>query len=750
MTRRAATEWPVTSLISQESTERILESVLSAFRVGTLERVCRDRQRATRWWLQRFAAPLLWFNSANLHASPTYSNFDGVMEAALRWGLVQLRPDAASPHSPIPRHAWLGATPWRPMLAVACHYGLMSVPSFPDRHHARPDEPAFEHLSALWDVAPSSFYRYVERGRQLLLMELTLPLTAERGLSLAAFACEAMYSQRKLEDAAARSMWHRKNSDSLLSRDTVDATTGAFWHIVKAGDAEAVLWQLEHRSLHLAASPLTDGLLAVIDIGELNQSQRLALALAKSNLARVRGKLQEEQVQLAHALRIAVEIGDPGWLGAVYSARGRFYEARDLDRAFADYREAVRCFEQASSGESCAIELVQHGLLRVLVNIAWLYILRNDPRAAAVLERADAIVGSTEAPTNLRAKLQTTHGEFLHRQGKLELAIDHTLSAAQLYERAGHQHQLVRTWASLAMLYGQAQDIEHALHYVQQVHSFSKVAPLDPETLGAIELNVGVAYFWQDLLDEAVAHYERAAQIALSAGLQTVLGKAHFNLAEAYFTKFQRTGAVDHELQGDAYARSAIAVWDRDRDAAAAEATRNLKSTVLGEREHLVYERMLPAELAAHFKDMKIVELQRKRLESTDKTQERIAARLDIAQAYLRIAMQEREAALTLIKQHDMHEEFDRKVQELRDTFDLALSREEQLVHQWIKMQAVPAEHVPTVVRQLLSGRALTKSTCSLACAVSPATASKYLSDLCSVGLLKRVGRGPTTRYEFV
>jgi tetratricopeptide (TPR) repeat protein len=727
-----------------------MESVLSAFRVGTLERLCRERSRATRWWLRRFAAPLLWFDSANVHVSSSYSNFDGVMEVALRWGLMQLRPDAASPHTPIPRHAWLGATPWRPMLAVACHYGLLSVPLFPDRHHARPDEPAFEHLSALWDVAPSSFYRYVERGRQLLLMELTLPLTAERGLSLAAFACEAMYSQHGLEDTEAQSVWHRKSSEALLRQDAVDATTGALWHIFKAGDAEAVLWQLEHRSLHLAASPLTDGLLAVIDTGKLNQSQRLALALAKSNLARVRGKLQEEQVQLAHALRIAVELGDPGWLGAVYSARGRFYEARDVDRAFADYREAIRCFEQALSGKANVRALVQHGLLRVLVNTAWLYILRNDPRAEAILERADAFANSTEAPTDLKAKLQTTHGELLHRQGKLELAIDHTLRAAQLYERAGHQHQLVRVWASLAMLYGQAQDIEHALHYVQQVYSFSKIAPIDPETLGAIELNLGVAYFWRDRLEDAIDRYERAAQIALSAGLQTVLGKAHFNLAEAYFTKFQRTGAVDYELQGDGYARSAIAIWDRDKDTAAAEATRNLKSAVMGEREHLIYERILPAELAAHFKDMKIVELQRKRLEATDKTQDRIAARLDIAEAYLRIAMQEREAALTLIKQHDMQEEFDSKVQELRNTFELALSQEDKLIHHWISMQTIPSGHVPAIVRQLLSGSQLTKSTCSGTCTVSPATASKYLSDLCAAGLLRRVGGGPTTRYELV
>jgi tetratricopeptide (TPR) repeat protein len=750
MTRRKAVDWSGASLVSQDAIEQILDSVLSAYRIGTVERLCRERPFAARWCLRRFAAPVFWFDTATADVGPTKSNLAGSIEIVLRWCLAQLRPDAAPELTPIPRHAWLGATPWRPMLAVACHYGLLSVPPFPERYRARHDEPAFEQLGALWEIAPSSFYRYVERGRQLLAIELTLPLTAERSLSLASFACEASYSLFGLNDIAAQSRWHKKSAEALLRHNIAMSTAGALWHTVKAGDLEGVLWQLEHRSSHLAGAASTDRLVASFNASESNQAQQLALVLAKSNLARVRGNTQEEQIQLAHGLRIAAELADPVWLGTVYSARGRFYEARDIDRAFADYREAADYFESSLSDETCAKPQAQYGLLRVLIDTAWLYILRNDPRAEAILERADAVMGSSDAPIDLKAKLEKTHGEFLHRQGKLDLAIDRTLHAAQLYERSGHQHQLVRAWASLAMLYGQLRDIDHALQYVQQVHSFSAAAQLDPETLAAIELNLGVAYFWQDRLDDAIDHYERAVQIALSGGLQTVVGKAHFNLAEAHFTQFQRTGAVDHEMRGDAYARSAISIWDKDKDAAASEATRNLKSAVLGEREHLIYERMLPAELAIHFNDMKIVESRRKLLESTDTVRDRIDARLDIAQAYLRIAVQEREAALTLIRQHEMRDEFDAKVQKLRGTFDLALSREEQLVYRWIEMRTVPTEHVPAIVRQLLEEHSLTKSTCSKVCAVSPATASKYLSDLCDAGLLKRLGNGPATRYEAV
>jgi tetratricopeptide (TPR) repeat protein len=645
MARTQNPEWSTAALLPPQLLERLLDGALAAYRAGTLDRFCRQRARAARWCLRHYAAPLAWFDTTAAAESADVPALGWLTEQALRWALLQLRPDGAPPTAPIPHHAWMGATPWRPLLAVACHHTLLLVPDLAQRYRPRLGEPAFEHLCGLWDIAPSSFYRYVERGRQLLAMELTLPLTAERALSLAAFACESSYQRLLLNDVPARREWHERSARELSSQGRAEASVAALWHTVRAGELSPVLSHLELHSLDLAASVFTDAVLAAFNIGDTELTPRLQLALARASLAQVRGNLQNEQAQLALALRHAVSMGDSVWLGTVYAARGRFHEARNPDRAMADYREAVSSFEQAEASADQSEVRVARGLFGSLVSLAELYLLRNDPRAAAILERADKLNAECDMPIDLQSKLLLTRGEYWQRQGELDKAIEVTHHALQLCERTGHQRRIVSAWGRLAMQYGYAKNIEHALHYASQVASVSKLTPLAPETVAAIELNLGIAFFWKDRLDEAIDRYKRAAQVAQSAGLHTILGKAQYNLAEAHFTRFQRDGRVEDELQGDAYARLAQAVWEADKDAALSEATRNLKRTVLGEREHLVYNRLLPGELAAHFDEMKLIEQQRHRLESSSAASDRVDAHLSISQAYLRIAVAERETA---------------------------------------------------------------------------------------------------------
>lgn len=748
MARAPITDASTPALLPPPVLDRLLEGALSAYRVEALDKYCRQRERATRWCLRRLAAPLAWFDPAVIGGPADGPALGWLTETALRWAVLQLRPDGAPATAPIPPHAWAGATPWRSMLALACHHTLLAVADLPQRYRPRVGEPAFEHLCGLWDIAPSSFYRYVERGRQLLAMELALPMTAPRALSLAAFASEASCRRLGLENGQVLRDWHRNCAAALLRHGRARESIGALWHTAQAGDAPAALELLDAHSLDLAASSFTDAVLAALDVGDADSTPRLQLALARANLAQVRGNLQDEQAQLALALRHAVSMGDAAWMGTVYAAQGRCHEARNVDRALADYREAVACFEQAAlPAPAQALQRLRTGLLGALVGAAGLYLMRNDPRAATLLERADELANAGDVPVDLQARLHLTRGDYWQRQGDLTQAIEVTQRALQLCERAGHQRRVVSAWGRLALQYGDAHDIERALDYAQRVFTVSSVTPLAPETLAAIELNLGTAFFWKERLDEAIAHYRRAAELAQAAGLHAIVGRAQYNLAEAHFTRFQRDGNLEDELQGDAYARMAQAIWDADNDAARGEATRNLKRTVLGEREHLVYDRLLPAELAEHFDEMKQIEQQRHRLESSSAADERVEARLNIAQAYLRIAVAERETALALAERHGLKAGLSPQLQALRETFDQALSSQEQWSARWEQARVVPREHVAPLVRRLLTDRQLTKSTCAHTCAVSPATASKYLADLAVAGLLSRVGKGPATRY---
>jgi tetratricopeptide (TPR) repeat protein len=753
MARVTSLDWTPPALLPPAVLDRVLDGALSAFRVGALEKLCQQRERATRWCLRRLAGPLAWFDPGVTGDQGLGRGLGWMVEVALRWAVLQLRPDGLPTDTPIPAHAWAGAAAWRPMLALACHYTLLPVEGLPQRYRPRPGEPAFEHICGLWDIAPSSFYRYVERGRQLLALELSQPLSAQRALSLAAYAHDAC--GRRLGQTGApqaQRQWHRECAAALLRDARTLSSVGALWHTARTGDPSAALSLIDAHSLGLAASPLTDAVLAELDVGDADSALRVRLALARANLAQIRGDLPDEQAQLALALRHAVAIGEPGWLGTVYAARARCSEARNPDRAMADYREAASHFEQALAamphGHADGAN-ARHGLLGALVGLAEQYLLRNDPRAAALLERADGLAAEAHAPVDLRARLQLTRGEYWQRQGDLDQAIEVTHHALQLCERAGHQRRVVSAWGRLAMQYGYARDIDRALHYARLVDSVRDVTPLAPETVAAIQLNIGIAYFWKDRLDEAIEHYRHAARIAQDAGLQTIAGKAHFNLAEACFTRFQRDGDPQDEVEGDAYARRALSVWESQEGARAeAEATRNLKRTVLGDREHLVYNRLLPAELAAHFDEMKEVERQRHRLESSGVAEERVAAHFAIAQAYLRIAVAEREAAVALARQQGLAGSLTAPLQALRDTFDRALSDGERRAARWEQAGVIPREHVPILVRLLSDKQPLTKSVCAQACSVSPATASKYLADLTVAGLLTRVGKGPATHYR--
>jgi tetratricopeptide (TPR) repeat protein len=738
-------EWPAPRLLPPAALDRLLEAALAAYRVGALDRYCRQRERVARWALKRFVAPLAWFDPAVVGPPAEGPALGWQLECALRWAVLQLRPDGAAAQAPIPPHAWAGATPWRPMLALACHHTLLQVAELPQRYRPRAGEPAFEHLCGLWDIAPSSFYRYIERGRQLLALELTSAMTAPRALSLAAFACEASCQRLGLKEPTDRLVWHRASAMALLRHGGPRATVGALWHTARAGDTVAVLGMLEAHSLDLAASGFTDAVLASLDVGDADSTPRLQLALARANLAQVRGNLADEQSQLALALRHAVTLGEPLWLGTVYAARGRCNEARDVERAMTDYREAVSSFDQAMP--SAPDLRVVTALVGALCSLAELYLLRNDPRAVSILARAEQLCAGGGIPVDLQARLQLALGEYWQRQGNLPKAIETTHRALSLSESAGHQRRVVSAWGRLARQYTIAQDIDQALHYARLVTSVGSETLLAPETLAATELNIGAAFFWKDCLKEAIEHYLRAAQIAQAAGLNTILGRAQYNLAEAHFTRFQREGNIEDEMQGDAFARMSQAIWDADNDAAHGEATRNLKRTVLGERQHLVYDQLLPAELAKHFDAMKLIEQQRQRFETSSAPGERVDARLRIAQAYLHIAVAEREAALSLAREHGLQAELSPQLQALRQTFDSALSEQEQWVARWTDAHAIPREHVAALVQRLASDGELTKSGCAETCAVSPATASKYLADLAGAGLLTRVGKGPATRY---
>ncbi len=726
-----------------------LDAALTAHRVGTLAPLCRQRPRLAHGLLRRFAAPSLWFLR-----SPEATELAWAVATLVGWLMGQARPDGLDAAQPIPRHAWLGSAAWRPLLAVMAHNGFAAVPAFAERYRAREGEPAFEHLCGLWDVAPSSFYRYVERGREQLIA-VALQLPAETALPV---LCEhfqrAVYRREAADETQAQQALLQAAMAAALERRAYDA---ALWYAARTGNAEAMSLVIERGCNELAASALADALLKRFDPGAASDAALVRLRLAHVALARVRGQTEQEQQHLDEALRIASRSGDAVLLGDVYGAQGRHVEPRDVDRAIADYSTSIQHYEPVALDDSGGTERTRGarvGLLTSLVRLAYLYLRRGDPRCKALLERANDVRASCDAPLDLQAMIESAWGEQRQRERDTSAAIEARLRALLLYERSGNRQQMLRVQASVVALYGEAKDVPKALEYAHQVFAFADGGGVvEPQCLSATHLNLGIAYFWHDSFDEALHHYQQALAIATQASLKTLMGRAHFNLAELFYKRFQLHGQAQDEQHGDTHVGLAKAIWALGGDKAAGEATSNLKRTMLGEQDQLIYERMLPGELAAHFDEMSEIQTQRLRLGvPSGDADEQIRAHLRIAQAYTRIAVKEREAAVALMHKLGRGERYDAELRALKTTFEQALTQESVIAARWQGLAGCPIAvgQVEAVVRQGLQEGGLTKSSYASLCSVSPATASKHLAALAQLGLVQQVSRGPATRYLIV
>jgi tetratricopeptide (TPR) repeat protein len=726
-----------------------LDAALTAHRVGTSAALCRQHPRLARGLLRRFAAPSLWFLR-----SKDASELAWAVDIFIGWLLEQARPDGLDAAQPIPRHAWLGSAAWRALLAVMAHNGFAAVPAFPERYRSRDGEPAFEHLCGLWEVAPSSFYRYVERGReQLITVGLQLP--ADTALpALCEHFQRAVFRRESVGDAQSQQALLQATMTAALEGRAYEA---ALWYAVRTGGVDAVSLVMERGCNELAASAVADALLKRLEPAAAADAPLVRLSLAHVALARLRGQIEREQQHLDEALRIASRSGDPVLLGDVYSAQGRHVEPRDVDRAIADYKASIEHYDPVArddDGGAARTSSARVGLLTSLVRLAYLYLRRSDPRCKVLLERANEVRASCDAPLDLQAMIESAWGEQLQRERNTSAAIEARLRAMLLYERSSNRQQVLRVQASLVALYGDAKDVPKALEYAQRVFSFAESGGVvEPQCLSATHLNLGIVYFWDGQIDEALDHYRQALAIATRASLKTVMGRAHFNLAELFYKRFQLHGHAQDEQHGDTHVGLAKAIWALGGDKAAGEATSNLKRTMLGQQEQLMYERMLPGELAAHFDEMSEIQTQRLRLSvPAGDADEQIRAHLRIAQAYTRIAVKEREAAVALMHKQGRGAHYAAELRQLKTTFEQALTQEGVIAARWQSQPGCPIAlaQIEAVVRQGLQDGGLSKSSYAGLCGVSPATASKHLATLAQLGLVQQVSRGPATRYLIV
>jgi hypothetical protein len=119
------------SRLSRRAIEALLVAGLTDLRQGRAV-APGNRYRRLREGLER---PLLQTLTSTIGDLVPVAERDGeAVRVLLQWAIEQLRPDRRPGLEGVDERAWLHSTSWRPLLAMACHHGLLSIPDFPGRY----------------------------------------------------------------------------------------------------------------------------------------------------------------------------------------------------------------------------------------------------------------------------------------------------------------------------------------------------------------------------------------------------------------------------------------------------------------------------------------------------------------------------------------------------------------------------------------------------------------------------------------
>lgn len=737
---------PVRSELSRPAISALLGAGLNALKRGHASALT-NRHRRLRDVLHRQALRVVMSTLGD--TVPTVDCEAFASRILLHWALAQLRPDQRPTLENIDEYAWLHSTSWRPLLALACHHGALSVPHFPGRYRKHPDESAIENLCGIWAVGHSTVYRYLEKGRRQVIEILAQGRPAGRQLvSLRRATQSAM--EGSAPPAHGWATWHHARA----AEATVSGmATDALWHLVRAGDGAGVietLVLLKRHSSEAAHSPETDILLEEFESQcPLQPQDRIELGLRRAVLWHCRQEVEREGDVLHKTLRLAESLGQPLSLGKAQAALARFFEERDRDRAIACYESSLPCLRTAiEHGGGAEKPAAVDEYANCVVHLAWLHLRRNNPKAKALLEQLPGIGQGQTLSLETEGALEQTWGEYWRCLGNPRKALEHKHKALTIFERLGDRRSVLSTYNNLGLLYADIKEYAMAKDYAGQVVAAASSGAVEPELLSSAHCNLGVAHFGLGQTTEALEHYERSLMIDERAGLSSHAIVALYNLAEAHYERFKQLGDPADESLGDSYSAAAVRRSNEANSPAQAEAAHALKREILGTGDGP--DRLLPSEHAAHFSEMSEIERLRMSLALPQGAEQQVRIHLAIARAYTAIATKEREAALAIVSRHHLAtDDFQAELDTLRTTFSRELTREQQLEDDWQSHSndLLVKDRRHSILAHLLAQGSINKSTYAEVAAVSLATASKHLGVLAERGLLVQTGKGPSTRY---
>jgi tetratricopeptide (TPR) repeat protein len=611
-------------------TSTLLDAAMQAQRSGTLEDLVRKHPLAARWVMRKHWRVICGTAGDALPAEP----LPWVAGQLLRWLVTQLRPDAEPSFSGFGDEAWLQFHGWRPMLAVASHVGLLVVPDFPRQYRRHVGEAPLDNLCGLWRVDSSTLYRLLEKGRQTMTAVLveSKPNTARRQ-ALRALVASEIYARQSLDTDALRQAWHRRQREAM--RRALDPAS-TLWHCWFGADYSGFVELLFKHAAQLAVEPETDALANRIDEADISIRVRVDLWLARGALARARNVPEQELRAYEQARQVAKSSSDPLLLGIIYSALGKFFEPRDADRAFACYQDSAD-FLRGLAPKGNDTQALAH-FVTTYARLAWLYLLRNDPRSKAVLDRAEELRASFRVPEEVLGVLEQVWGQYWRRAGDSDRSIEHRYRALNIFERLADHRSTMAAYVNIGFDLAARGDYDRAIDLSNRVLQAALHGEVDSEVVVSAHLNLGATHFWKRDFGSAIAAYRTALDQSLAHGLRLHAFRARYNLAEAHYSRFRAEASPEDESAGDDYVAAVLAATDSESIRSVVDAARLLKSELLGHSPTTEHNRLIPGESAIHFDELTEIHRQREILAVPADPESHAQAHLVIARAYAAIA----------------------------------------------------------------------------------------------------------------
>ena len=354
-------------------------------------------------------------------------------------------------------------------------------------------------------------------------------------------------------------------------------------------------------------------------------------------------------------------------------------------------RDSVECLRRSGLGDDAgaAVEVIEGTWPAGAPRLA--HALRNDPRAMALLERAQSVAGRYSLSPATLAMLEQTWGECLRPRRRPAARSSTNTARCCCTNASTTARPSSRPMRNLSLIYGEARDFARARLRAARA-ALAETMAVEPEILASTHINLGVAWFWQ-------SDFAGSRAIPAGAGHRHAPSPAPRRRHRA---PQPRRGLL-HALQADRRSGRRSA---RRRHAAAAICRGTATGAQRG-RPPIKPRSSAPVRIARATaccqRSRRALRRGRRsaapaRALAAGRAAKHVRAHLAIARAYLAIAMKEREAALADRKRHALGDgfvaEFDAPAPHLRARADARAEARRRLARDH-RRPAQPAAAAP-------------------------------------------------------